>query len=91
MEPKDYTVVKIEGEYAYLRADGDGEGDDLFIALALLPPGVDAGTRLHYEIDDWWGGGKTSFPTGNAQVGAINLPKEVLCLHRQYQLWHSEF
>ena len=50
MEPKDYTVVKIEGEYAYLRADGDGEGDDLFIALALLPPGVDAGTRLHYEM-----------------------------------------
>ena len=42
MEPKDYTVVKIEGEYAYLRADGDGEGDDLFIAMALLPPGVDA-------------------------------------------------
>ncbi len=22
MEPKDYTVTKIEGEYAYLRAEG---------------------------------------------------------------------
>ena len=22
MEPKDYTVIKIEGEYAYLREDG---------------------------------------------------------------------
>lgn len=50
MEPKDYTVVKIEGEYAYLRADGEGEGCELFIAMALLPPGIDVGTRLHYEM-----------------------------------------
>jgi hypothetical protein len=50
MEPKDYTVVKIEGEYAYLRADGDTAENDLFIALALLPPATDEGSRLHYEI-----------------------------------------
>ena len=50
MEPKNYTVVRIEGEYAYLREDGVGEGEDLFIAMALLPPGVDVGTRLHYEM-----------------------------------------
>ena len=50
MEPKDYTVVKIEGEYAYLRADGEGAGEDLFIAMALLPLGVDIGSRLHYEM-----------------------------------------
>ena len=50
MEPKDYTVVKIEGEYAYLRADGGREEDDLFIAMALLPTGIDVGTRLHYEM-----------------------------------------
>ena len=50
MEPKDYTVVKIEGEYAYLRADGDGEGKDVFIAMALLPCGVDLGSRLHCEM-----------------------------------------
>ena len=49
MEPKDYTVTKIEGEYAYLCADGAAGGEELFIALALLPPGIDAGTRLHYE------------------------------------------
>ena len=47
METKDYTVLRIEGEYAYLLADG--EGDELFIALALLPAGVDVGARLHYE------------------------------------------
>ena len=50
MEPKNYTVVKIEGEYAYLRADGSGAEDDLFLAMALLPPGIDVGTKLHYEM-----------------------------------------
>ena len=48
MEPKDYTVVKIEGEYAILKDDQTGE--ELFIAMALLPLGVDIGTRLHYEM-----------------------------------------
>jgi hypothetical protein len=50
MEPKDYTVIKIEGEYAYLRGDGETEDNAIFIAMALLPPGVDVGTRLHYEM-----------------------------------------
>lgn len=50
MEPKDYTVVKIEGEYAYLRADGAGASEDLFIAMALLPLDIDVGTKLHYEM-----------------------------------------
>jgi len=48
MEPKDYTVIKIEGEYATLK--DDVSGDELFIAMALLPMGVDIGTRLHYEM-----------------------------------------
>ena len=48
MEAKDYTVLRIEGEYAYLRADGEKE--ELFIALALLPMGVDAGSRFHYVM-----------------------------------------
>jgi len=50
MEPKDYTLVKIAGEYAYLREDGKSEEEDYFIALALLPPGADIGTRLHCEM-----------------------------------------
>lgn len=44
---KHYMVVRIEGEYAYIREDGTGE--ELFIAMALLPPGTDMGTRLVYE------------------------------------------
>ncbi len=43
----DYTVLRIESEYATLREDTSGE--ELFIAMALLPPGVDIGTRLHFE------------------------------------------
>lgn len=53
MEPKDYTVVRIEGEYAYLHADGDPVDAELFIALALLPPETDVGTRLHYEFPEY--------------------------------------
>lgn len=53
MEPKDYLVVKIEGEYAYLRDVGGECDEDLFIALALLPAGVNVGTRLHYEMFEY--------------------------------------
>ena len=49
MEPKDYIVTNITGEYAYLQEIGSSE-DPLFIALALLPPNTDVGTRLHYEM-----------------------------------------
>ena len=48
MEPKDYIVEKIEGEYATL-LDIDSQ-DRIFIAMALLPLGVDVGSKLHYEM-----------------------------------------
>lgn len=47
MEPKDFVVIRIEGEYAILKNEVDG--GELFIALALLPLGTDFGVRLHYE------------------------------------------
>lgn len=50
MEPKDYIVSKIEGEYAYLKVIDNPEEEELFIAMALLPANVDVGTRLHYEM-----------------------------------------
>lgn len=51
MEPKDYIVEKIEGDYATLRSlDDNGE---MFIAMALLPMGVDVGTKLHYEMFEY--------------------------------------
>ena len=51
MEPKDYILIKIEGEYAYLREINETDPEkDIYIALALLPPGVDVGDKLHYEM-----------------------------------------
>ena len=47
MESKFYIISKIEGEYAYLAPEEGGE--ELFIAMALLPLGADIGTRLKYE------------------------------------------
>lgn len=51
MEPKDYILTKIEGEYAYL--EDIVSGNELFIALSLLPQGADIGTRLHYEMFEY--------------------------------------
>ena len=47
MDGKTFTLTKIEGEYAYLTPT-DG-GDDIFIAMALLPMGADVGTKLMCE------------------------------------------
>ena len=47
METRHYTVIKIEGEYATLRDDENG--NELFIAMALLPLGVDIGSVLKFE------------------------------------------
>ena len=41
-----YIVTKIDGDYATLEAES---GEELFIALALLPIGTDFGTKLLYE------------------------------------------
>lgn len=46
MEPRNYTVIKIEGEYATLKEEN---GEELFIALALLPEGTDLDTKLQFE------------------------------------------
>ncbi len=48
MEPKNYTVSKIEGEYCYLKEIKTG--DEIFIALALLPTNIDIGTKIHGEM-----------------------------------------
>ena len=51
MEAKYYTLTRIDGEYAYLLENGSNE--ELFIALALLPLGVDVGSRLEYRFPDF--------------------------------------
>ena len=47
METKFYIITKIEGEYATLKDKASGE--ELFIAMALLPMGADILTELKYE------------------------------------------
>lgn len=47
MEGKKFRLTKIEGEYAYLSPVEGGE--DVFIALALLPLGADIGSVLVCE------------------------------------------
>ena len=46
MEPHEYVIAEISGDYAYLKQT-DAMADDLFqVAMALLPPTVDVGTKL---------------------------------------------
>ena len=47
MEPKDYRVTRIDGDYAHLINIEDGE--DMLIARALIPEESDEGTLLHWE------------------------------------------
>lgn len=51
METRYYTLTRIDGEYAYLKEkDSDNE---IFIALALLPEGADAGSELKCEMFEY--------------------------------------
>ena len=44
MEPNDYVVDRIEGDYAYLRLRDGSSDEELFIAMALLPDGTAQGS-----------------------------------------------
>lgn len=48
MESMFYKVVRVEGEYAILSEKKSGE--ELLIAMALLPSSVDVGSFLKYEL-----------------------------------------
>ncbi len=41
-----YTVLRIDGDYAILTADGENEKP---VALALLPPETDEGRKLLWK------------------------------------------
>ena len=49
METKYYTVVRIDGDYAWLNRT-DREEEPLLIARALLPEAIDEGTNLKYQM-----------------------------------------
>ena len=47
MEPINYTVLRIDGDYAVLTT---GKGDENPVAMALLPPGITEGDHLICEL-----------------------------------------
>lgn len=47
MEPKEYIVTRIDGDYAHLHNLDTNE--DMLIARALIPEECDEGTKLHWE------------------------------------------
>ncbi|MCR4643882.1 MAG: hypothetical protein K5695_00530 [Oscillospiraceae bacterium] len=46
MEPHEYVVQDIRGEYAFLMQTDTDNAEPFQVALALLPPETDIGTRL---------------------------------------------
>ena len=51
METKYFVVMRIDGDYAWLkRIDTDKEGEPVFVARALLPEGINEGTKLKSEF-----------------------------------------
>ena len=50
MERMEYTVKKIDGDYAILIRTDDGSKDEILVARALLPDCIDEGTELVYEF-----------------------------------------
>ena len=68
MEPKDYVISKIEGEYAHLKDVESGE--ELFIAMALLPLGVDVGRN---DKGNLYGGRNTVNKRRAAYEGASTI------------------
>lgn len=49
MDPYEYIVEKIDGDYAVLRRTDIQTEDTVLVARALLPPETDEGTRLLWE------------------------------------------
>ena len=57
MEQHDFIVTDIRGDYAYLKQTDANVAEPFQVALALLPPETDIGTKLRgfmgmFEIID---------------------------------------
>ena len=49
-ERMDYTVARIDGDYAYLQLDDNPDAELKCVARALLPDSIGEGTHLAYEM-----------------------------------------
>ena len=46
----EYTVERIDGDYAYLKNESEPESELKCVARALLPAEISEGSRLAYEM-----------------------------------------
>lgn len=51
--PIEYTVARIDGDYAYLQQNDESQEELKCVARALLPPEIAEGTKLHYEMMEY--------------------------------------
>lgn len=49
----DYTVERIDGDYAYLKNDADETAELKCVARALLPAEIVEGSKLIYEMMEY--------------------------------------
>lgn len=49
MEPKEYIVKRIDGDYAILVRTDIESNEDFLVARALLPMEIDEGTKLLWD------------------------------------------
>ena len=50
MERREYRVVLIDGDYAHLQRLDEPEDELFLVARTLLPPEIDEGSELVYEM-----------------------------------------
>ena len=50
ISPKEYVVAQITGDYAILRRTDAPSDQSNQVALALLPEGLEVGSRLRWEL-----------------------------------------
>ena len=50
MEPKDYIVERIDGDYAHLQKVDAPQEEPKLVARALLPAEIMEGSQLKYEM-----------------------------------------
>ena len=53
IEPMEYTVVRIDGDYAYLKNETKETDELKCVARALLPAEIREGSRLVYEMFEY--------------------------------------
>ncbi len=52
-ERVDYVVARLDGDYAYLIKLGEENAEEKCVARGLLPPEINEGSRLAYEMMEY--------------------------------------